>query len=266
MAATSLSIYQAHRDTLLAEIVSALSANESLIASWLTGSFARHEADAVSDLDLNIVVADHYSESLCARPRLIGAGTTDERLAIISRFGQPAVIHENHHNAPEGGTFTFVLYKESALMVDWIFIPQAKAQRPAQSILLFDKAGIPVSPPGSPEALDQRVEMLTEKIAFFWMVMAVTTKYVVRQDATQVQILLDTLQRVFYEIQRLIAGEFWRYRRGSTTRLCVNRDQQIKALLELRNAMLNLIPQAVELGVQVSSSPSSTLNVLLNLQ
>ncbi len=96
--------------------------------------------------------------------------------------------------------------------------------------------------------------------------MAVTTKYVVRQDATQVQILLDTLQRVFYEIQRLIAGEFWRYRRGSTTRLCVNRDQQIKALLELRNAMLNLIPQAVELGVQVSSSPSSTLNVLLNLQ
>src|SRR5689334_4296187 len=139
----SLREYQANRDNLLARIVGTLGADKTFVAAWLTGSFSRNEADAVSDLDLNIVVDDEHSERLCARPRLVSAGTTDDRLKIISGFGQPAVIHENHNNAPDGGSFTFVLYSGSALMVDWIFIPQAKALRPAQSMLLFDKVGIP---------------------------------------------------------------------------------------------------------------------------
>lgn len=265
MTAISIETYRANRDNLLTQIVDALSADDSFVAGWLTGSFARSEADAISDLDLNIVVADHDSERLCARPQLVQAGTTAERLEIISRFGQPVVIHENHHNAPEGGSFTFVWYAKSALMVDWIFIPQEKAQRPAQSVLLFDKVGVRVALPNNPESLDQRIEMLTEKIAFFWMMMAVTSKHIVRQDVPQVQIFLETLQRLIAEIQRLISGDTWSYKRGSTARLCVNRDEQTTLLREFANATLNLTPQLVALGIQVPIDPLSTLDILLNL-
>src|SRR5690349_10340969 len=106
--------YQLSRLTLLSDIIAGLSSDERFIAAWLTGSFGRDAADALSDLDLNVVVARQFVDVLCARPHEVGAGTTKERLALISRFGKPAVIHENHHNAPRGGTFTYVLYTESA--------------------------------------------------------------------------------------------------------------------------------------------------------
>ncbi len=120
-----MNTYQISRDSLLAEIVTALSNDERFVAAWLTGSLGRDDADALSDLDLNVVAATRHAETLCDRPQQVSAGTTAQRLALISRFGQPAVIHENHHNAPMGGTFTFVLYRDSALMVDWILIPES---------------------------------------------------------------------------------------------------------------------------------------------
>ena len=65
------------------------------IAAWLAGSHARGEQQWFSDLDLHVVVAEAYSEILCAQPWSVGAKTTPERLALFSQFGEPAVIEDN---------------------------------------------------------------------------------------------------------------------------------------------------------------------------
>ena len=91
--------------------------DKRFVAGWLTGSLARADADSLSDIDLNLVVSAEYSSSLCSRLEPISDQTSPQRLSLFRQFGSPALIHENNHNAPEGGTFTFVLYKESAIMV-----------------------------------------------------------------------------------------------------------------------------------------------------
>ena len=151
---TSLSAYRQNREALLTKIVAALSNDERFVAAWLTGSYGREDADEVSDLDLRLVVAEPYSEPLCRRQEQVSHRTTPERFVLFSRFGTPALIHENNHNAPEGGTFTFVLYEESAAMVDWILIPLSKAKRIHPSRLLFEKVSIPTSFP-EPEETEQ---------------------------------------------------------------------------------------------------------------
>ena len=63
----SLEVYKENRDTLLGTITDALTNDERFVAAWLTGSYARGEADAVSDIDLTVVVGDAFGESLCRR-------------------------------------------------------------------------------------------------------------------------------------------------------------------------------------------------------
>ena len=79
-----------------------LLADRRFAAAWLEGSFGRNEADRVSDLDLHVAVAGAGSQTLCFHPQPRNAGAAaPQRLALISSFGRPAVIHENHYNAPE---------------------------------------------------------------------------------------------------------------------------------------------------------------------
>ncbi len=152
------------------------------MAGWLTGSFGTGDANSISDIDLGLVVSDAYSSSLCARSEPVSAQTARDRYILFSQFGTPALIHENNNNAPNGGTMTFVLYANSAVMVDWVLIPQPKAKRPVQSKLLFDKFGISVSSLPHSEDLEQRKQSVAEKWAFFWMMTAVTIKYIIRED------------------------------------------------------------------------------------
>jgi len=261
----SLKTYLASREALFAEIVKTLSADERFVAAWLTGSLSRNDADAVSDLDLTVVISDPYSEILCARTEQVSSQTTEERFDLFSRFGQPAVIHENNYNAPEGGTFTFVLYTLSAVMVDWILIPHTKAQRPSQARVLFDKVNIPVSPPTEPERLEQRVKLASDTIAFFWMMTAVTAKYVVRRDSVFVQRWLEELHGMIQEVERLIAGKGWQYKRGSLSALEPTGEGQIQAIHQLCERMQGLMPEVAKLGGHVPSSPLPTIETLLNL-
>src|SRR3712207_2665092 len=97
----NLKFYLQTRNVLITSLVNELVNDERLIAAWLTGSYARNEADEVSDLDLNVVVAESHSKTLCAREEQVGDKTTPERLELFSRFGKPALIHENNNNAPE---------------------------------------------------------------------------------------------------------------------------------------------------------------------
>jgi hypothetical protein len=143
------------RTVLLEQITTTLKNDERFLAAWLAGSFGRGQQNWLSDLDIHIVVAEPCSASLCATPWMSGARTTPERLELFRQFGTPGIIFEAHSNNQVGGTFTHVVYQETAQNVDWMLIPQSLAHHEHPSLLLFDKVGIPEPPVKEPESLDQ---------------------------------------------------------------------------------------------------------------
>lgn len=258
--------YAAERDQLLNAITDFLERDERFVAAWLGGSFGRGEADALSDLDLFVGVDDRYSDAICRRQRQVAEGTTDERLALVSQFGRPAIIHENHNNAPEGASFTVVVYADTAVPVDWTLVPQAKAQRQPESLLLFEKAAIPTSRPNPPdEDIEERTHRLSERRAFFWMMTVPTTKYALRGDAVYFHIMLDMLHRTVADVERLLRGERWEYQRGSTADLAVTIPEQVAAVRKLCERMLELEVEMRLFGVSPFSSPMGTLDKLFGL-
>lgn len=262
-----LGAYRQSREDLLTAIATELSSDERFVAVWLTGSYARNNADDLSDLDLSLVVADSYSELLCNRQEQVSHQTTAERLAIFRRFGEPALIHENNHNAPQGGAFTFVLYLDSALMIDWTLIPQNNAKRPFQSLLVFDKANIPVSSPPAPEDLEENKKAVSEQWAFFWMMTAITIKYIVREDLIFAQTWLEQLHRIARDIERRIQRISWQdaYVRGSLSKLQPTRDQQIESLRQLCRRMQELKPRVAEFTGREPLIPLAEIERLLSL-
>ncbi len=261
----SLDAYRNSREDLLARIVERLSGDERFVAAWLGGSYGRNEADAVSDLDLNLVVAEADSESLCRRAEQVSSQTTEERLKLFRQFGTPAVIHENNDNAPDGGTFTFTLYAKTHLMVDWILIPQSKASRPAEVYILFEKSSIPVALPAEIEKVELRVNKAAERVAFFWMMMAVTAKYLVRRDKVFVVRWLEELSRIMEEVEGLITGKVVEYSGGSRSVFEPTIWTQKQAIVTLGERMEGLLPELIKIGAQVSPSPMGDIRTLLYL-
>ncbi|MBI3943500.1 MAG: nucleotidyltransferase domain-containing protein [Chloroflexi bacterium] len=261
----SPTVYAAARDALLAQIVTALSADDRFVAAWLTGSLGRNEQDDVSDIDLTVVVAEPHSQILCARSWQTGAKTTAERLALFQSFGPISLIHENNNNAPAGGTFTFTMYAASTMMVDWILRPYSTAQRPLQSRLLFEKATIPLEPPAVAERLDQQIERVSERVAFFWMMAAVVCKYIRRGDTVFVQCWLESLSNLEREVERLVAGQPWQYHHGTMAPVVSTLPDQIAAVRHLCQKMADIMPELAARGGTTPREPMAHLEYLLRL-
>lgn len=264
---TNLESYSELRDRLLIKIVETLSKDGRFVAGWLTGSYGRNDEDFISDIDLTLVVSDEHCEMLCQRLEQVSSQTSPERYTLFSQFGNPALIHENNNNAPEGGTFTFILYTESALMVDWTLIPGSKATRPSRSKLLFDKVGIPASSPQEPEDLEQGKKSVAEIWAFFWMMTAVTIKYIIRRDLVFVQNQLEQLHGLIREIERRLERVPWQqiYTRGSVSQLQSTREGQIRSLRELIKRMQELGPKIKEFTGLELVAPLAEIEFLLSM-
>jgi len=250
---------------MLAEITIALSNDERFAAGWLTGSYSRNDADSLSDIDLSLVVSDKYSASLCTRLEQVSARTSPERYALFSQFGNPALIHENNNNAPEGGTFTFVLYAESAVRIDWVLVPQIIATRPFQSPLLFEKTAIPIGPAPKPEDLEQSKKYVAEQWAFFWMMTAVTIKYIHRDDGVFAGAWIEHLHGLIHEIDRRLNGQAWSYTRGSLSKLQLTREKQLESIRELCNRVEGLKSRVTKFTGSEPASPSAEIELLLSL-
>jgi len=261
----SIQIYTNHRELLLQTIVEKLSADDRIIAAWLTGSFSRGEQDTLSDIDITLVIVDEHGPALCNRPKMVSAQTTKERYELFSLFGKPTLLHENNHNAPEGGTFTFVAYDQNAIMVDWILRPLTGAQRPASSRLLFTKVYIPIQTPAEFESQEQRADEAAEIMAFFWMMTAITVKYISRGDGVFVNSWLEALTKMVPEVERQITGQAWQYKRGSYTELRITPEEQITAIRLLCDRMESLKQALERLGGHVPESPMTTIEVLIRI-
>ena len=261
---SSLDSYHVRRDNFLAEVIKTLSKDERFVAGWLTGSLSRNEADSVSDIDLSLVVSDIYSANLCMRLDQVSAEISPERYSLFSQFGNPSLLHENNNNAPEGGTFTFVMYSNSAIMVDWVLIPQAKAERPYLSKLLFDKADIPVTFPLRPEDLEQRKKAIAEQWAFFWMMTAITIKYILRNDGVFAVTWIEHLHSMVRNIERWLNSEPWTYHRGSFSQLQPTREKQIESLKQLCQKMQELHPTVIEFTGSNLLMPLAEIEVLFS--
>ncbi|MFT3895169.1 MAG: aminoglycoside 6-adenylyltransferase [Anaerolineales bacterium] len=261
---TSLDTYRSRRDNFLDEVITSLSKDDWFVAAWLTGSISRGEDDSLSDIDISVVVSEEHSPTLCTRLEQVSASTSSERFSFFSRFGNPALIHENNNNAPEGGTFTFVMYFDSAIMVDWILIPQSKATRPHDSKLLFDKASIPVASRPEPESLEQRKHSVTEQWAFFWMMSAITIKYILRNDSVFTTQWIEHLHSIVRDIERKLNGEPWQYHRGSLSQLSSTRENQIQSLRQLCQRMQELQPKVTEFTGSNPSMPITEIETLFS--
>lgn len=259
-----LESYRQQRDLLITRIAETLSKDDRFSAAWLTGSYGKSKEDDFSDIDLNLVITDLHSETLCQRIEQVSANTSPERYALFSLFGTPALIHENNNNAPAGGTFTFVMYAASALMVDWVLTPQSNAIRPFQSRLLFEKIVIPVSDPPEFDDPERSKQSVAENWAFFWMMTAVTIKYIHRDDSVFVTEWIEHLHNLVYEIDRRLNREPWQYQLGSRSRLQPTREKQIESIRELCNRVLELKPKVTEFIGTEPVTPQAEIETLLS--
>ena len=258
-------MYRANRDALLQHILVALSTDERFVAAWLTGSLARHEEDDLSDLDLSAVVADAFSEQFCScSPVAVTNTTSPERQALYEQFGQPLILREDRSWLGEGSCFNHVSYRETALVVDWVFLPQAKAQRPALSRVLFDKVGIPIVSPTAEESLEERKDFAARDVGFFWLMTTVMLKYMLRRDTVAFYGFISALYWAIQDVKKRIIGESWHYKRVDYP-LASTMQEQVTLVRQFCNEMLALMPEVVLLGVSVPDDPMSVIEVWLSM-
>lgn len=242
-----------------------LEADPRIVAAWLAGSFGRQEQDEFSDLDLCLVVADMDATTLCATSRPAGAGTVAERQEIVGSFGEPAIIHEHHANAPIGGSFTCVIYRESGLAVDWTFIPLASASREPRTLLLFDDVGVPLAPLPRLDAAGQ-TGRLAERYAFVWMLSVPAAKALRRGDGVRFHAILEMMHSASREIEHLLDGAAAKYTRQSQAPFCPTVEHQRQALLDLADRMVELSKRVEAAGATVPREPKDVLDPWLGAE
>lgn len=266
MAATkfpALSAYAAGRDALLRSLVAGLSTDKRFAAAWLTGSFGRSEQDDVSDLDLSVLTTPVGSELLV--DTALRGGTSGARRLLFEQFGVPLVIHENPYNAPPGGSFSAVVYREGPYTVDWALLAPAQPQRPHDSLLLFDHGRVAVLPPSDATHAPALSARLDERWSYFWMMALVAAKYWLRRDEVLVVVMLDQLERVAEEIRVLAFQEPPRYRAKSHLPLPRSRQEQGVALQRVCGYVDGLLPQVTAVTASLVESGEPAVEALVRL-
>ena len=199
-----LSIRWRERAELLRCIEEVNSSDCRVRAAWVSGSTALGEDDALSDLDLYIVVADSAIDDFVNNRRVHAAGPA-----------RPVLFMENLANAPIGGAYLLALYEGAAgpQHVDWFWLPESEARRPDQTAVLFDHAGLsreasasgtmhrPSGPPLGPSP--PLTDLLEHKTAFFWAMSLVVAKYIARRNGETVARMTRVVARTLVEAAAL---------------------------------------------------------------
>jgi hypothetical protein len=253
------------REQLLNAITAYLRTDERFVAAWLAGSYGRGQQNWTSDLDLHVVVGETYCEQLCAKPWMSGAHTTPERQALFEQFGTPVIVFEAHSNNQLGGTFTYVLYEESAHNVDWMLIPQKLAYREAQTLLLFDKFGLPPTEAVEPESQSARVERLSNTVGFFWMIAAANVGTLLNGDLSEFHRNLLWMDGNIRDVEAGVRGEFAPYISHMHSQVFATDEARAMALRQRCNEMECLMPAVLEMGGYLPTNPRAVVEKRLDL-
>lgn len=143
------------RDALLERVTEVLEQNPQVLAAWLLGSLAVGSADDWSDIDLYVAIADDQYEVV-----------VQQRLDLYRRFGHVVHVQSIKRNDQNpGANFNLLVYR-GGLEVDVTMFPHHLAHRPAWSLLLFDRAGIPVDEEPVRTPQERQAEMQLHLDAF----------------------------------------------------------------------------------------------------
>ena len=174
-------------------------------------------------------------------------------------------VHENHFNAPAGATFTNVIYSDHGLMIDWVLMPREGASRPMSSRLLFDTSDVPVEAPSpAPDAVELAAR-LSERIAFFWMMVFPAVKAMLRGDTVRFHTLFDVVTRTRLDIEELLAGTRPAYQRSSAIQMMASEDELLWAIRQEVGRVAELAAIVEAAGGTTPRDPLDTVNVLLEL-
>ena len=194
-----LQAYAAETAVLLQKIHETLEQDGRIAAAWLFGSKGRGEGDALSDIDLWVIVEDAAYEAIVA-----------EKRAFVERVGTAVLFLESPQNAPPNGAYLAVQFDAPTAPhhVDWYWQPRAAAVRPPDTTILFDKAGIPkvaepIKFPGGeldPNLINQPMHFIN----YFWMMLMVSAKQIWRQPDDEGILYLSYFIGDFHKTQRLL--------------------------------------------------------------
>jgi hypothetical protein len=197
--ATLLDHYLEERNQLLGTISELLKRDPNVKAAWLWGSIGRGDEDALSDIDLWVIVDDEYIDPILSHP-----------LQYVSQVTNPVLSLEAPQNAPEGGAYLMACYDAPVAphIVDWYWQPKSLASISDQVRLLFDRAGIrhqeqPIHFSGGP-ANKAIVERPMHFISFFWMMLMITAKEASRSPWAEKMELVPYLIDPFIKTHQFI--------------------------------------------------------------
>ncbi len=192
--AEQMDIHISERSALLERATRLLKEDSRIAAAWLHGSMGRGTHDEWSDIDLWIVVADDQTEAL-----------RGERQEFASRMGPQLLTIEAPQNAPPGGAYLLAMYPgtNGPHILDFSWQPLSSAHRPADTVLLFERASIPPAEPANTELDDMMPRRAVAQTRFFWMMSAIVAKYIARNDTWEVIGLLSFLASVLREVEWL---------------------------------------------------------------
>ncbi|MDP8908090.1 MAG: hypothetical protein M3N47_03020 [Chloroflexota bacterium] len=186
---------QRERDALLRRIEAGLHADQRVVAVWLAGSLGRGDADALSDIDLWIVVGDDAMGAIGASPG-----------RFVSGIVAPCLVIDVPRNAPPNGAylFTHIPGDTGAHQVDWYWQSVTYAARPATTKLLFERQPVPLEAAPAPLDHDALVAQLSVAHAEFWAVVHIATKAIARGDYRAVHRNVEYLERFTRTLRWLI--------------------------------------------------------------
>jgi predicted nucleotidyltransferase len=174
-----LNAFSEQRRRVIQSLTQALRADERISAAWLFGSIGRREEDALSDIDLWVVVKDADCADMIAN-----------RQEFVSLIGAPIHTLEAPQNAPQNGACLLALYDTEIglIHIDWYWEPESQARVPRDVRLLFDRAELSYSalPPLQsvlePDTPESRREAAEQNARFFWAMVPIAAKYIGRRQ------------------------------------------------------------------------------------
>jgi predicted nucleotidyltransferase len=185
--------FRQERDALQQRIEQYLLADPRVVAAWLFGSLGRGNADALSDLDLFVIIADEDFPAVAAA-----------RQQYLSQVGKPLLILEAPQNWPPHGVYNMALYDgaDGPHQIDWYWVPQSKAQIPSETLVLFERTPLPrLATPTwfeyAPVPPRSALEVATQQVNMAWVMLLIAAKHLARKpEEFVITPPLDTLQKV----------------------------------------------------------------------